>query len=224
MLLGQAGKRPDGEGAFSPEASPAAMHTTLTMNLRYVQDWLNDKDFASAAQGAQGLGVLAQLYAYQSPEARWRQRTDLLRAACERLTAAARRKDGPGCDKAARECAGLLADLAKEPPTGARVSAKKFQPFGSTKTWMLLMEGAYVDAKSSKSATEIKQLAEVIADEVSVVAHLKEEAGWQKISREVRDSARQVVLKTEGGDLAGAKAALKVVYQRCEACHNGYKR
>ncbi|MCI0356289.1 MAG: hypothetical protein L0099_14800 [Acidobacteria bacterium] len=153
---------------YTPVSPPRALHAALQINLKIVQDWLNEKDYTSAAQTAQGLIVLAQLHGYQSADPDWQKRTKALAEASGRLLAAARKKDTAGCEKNVRECTALLDELAKHPPAGPKMTVKNFAPFGSTKTWMLLMDGAYVDAKSARKAEELEELALALAETLNV--------------------------------------------------------
>jgi hypothetical protein len=137
---------------------------------------------------------------------------------------AARSKDAVACDKALQQCEKLLAELVQNPPTGPKVVDKDFKVFGSTKAWMLLMDGAYADAKTAKKAQELEYLAYVIADELNVAAHLRTEPRWRQTATDNREAALVVAKKAQANDLEGARAALKEVYNRCEACHQGYKK
>jgi hypothetical protein len=209
---------------YSPVAPADAVQFALASNLKLVQNWLDEKDFTSAVQSAQGLAVLAQLYGYQSVESSWRQRIAAFRETCSRLTAAARAKDPAGCEKQAQECARILAELADRPPTSPKVVDKKFIAFGPTKTWMLLMDGAYVDAKTAKTARDMEQLAFVLAEEANVILHQRPDANWKQTALETREEALTVAALARGNDLERARIKLKDVYNRCEACHQGFKR
>src|SRR5262249_48345001 len=77
------------EEGYAPVSPPPAVHAALQSSLKAVQDWLGGKDFASAAQEAQGLTALAHLYAYQGSDPGWRDQTRALADVCSRLTAAA---------------------------------------------------------------------------------------------------------------------------------------
>lgn len=208
---------------YTPVSPPRALHTALKINLRIAQDWLNDQDYASAGQTAQGLIVLAQLYGYQSAQPEWQQRTKALAEASGRLLGATKKKDAAACEKSVAACTELLEELAKHPPAGPKVTVKNFATFGSTKTWMLLMDGAYVDAKSARKPAELEDLAYTLAETLSVASHLRNEAKWQTMAFD----ARKVALATAalaGRDLDGARRELKNLYNACEACHQGYKK
>ena len=222
LLAGLSLAEPAGEG-YSPVVPPASVHAALQSTLKTVQDWLADKDYASAAEAGQALTALAHLYTYQGSQPAWREKTTALAETSTRLTAAAQKKDAAACARLAQECGRLLEDLAGSSP-GDRPVEKGFRPHGSTKTWMTLMDWAYGDAKTAKQPQELEQLAGAIAEEVNAVQFQRTEARWQQSSLDVRSAALEVAEKAKGKDLAAAKAALKTVYSRCEACHEGYRR
>lgn len=210
---------PGAAPAYAPVAPAKALHAALESNLKLVGGWLDEADFISAAQAAQGLDVLAWLYAHQGDEPRWRERTAALRQACAGLVAAARRQDAAACAKAARACADLLIVLAKAPPGEARPVVKDFRPPGATKTWMLLMEGAYADGKTARSPEQLARYAHEIAEEANAVSFLRSDPRWRKMAQEVSVSALRAAEMAHGKDVEKARTALKAVYARCEACH-----
>lgn len=215
---------PPDESAYSPVAPARALHAALRINLKIAQDWLNDNDFASAGQTAQGVIVLAQLYGFQSTEKPWQQRTRALAEAAGRLLAATRKKDAAGCAKSAQDCAALLAELDKHPPAGPKAVVKNFATFGSTKTWMLLMDGAYVDAKAARTPAELRDCAHALAEILNVSSHLRSESRWRTMAFETRRAALAVAAQAEAGSLEEARRGLKAVSTSCEACHQGYKK
>lgn len=216
--------KPSTSEGFSPVAPAAVLHAAQQANLKLVQDWLNDKDFASAAEAAQGLLALAQIYQYHSVQPEWRQKTTALREACSRLIAAARAKDQAGCTKSAQNYAALLGELANTQPNGSKAEEPNFKPLGSTKTWMLLMDGSYGDAKFAETAQELETLAYALAEGANVTIHLRADARWRQAALETRAAALATVQKAQSKDLDAARASLKTVYHRCEACHNGYRQ
>ncbi len=209
---------------FTPVGSGAGVHAALRSNLKIVRDWLNDKDFLSAAETAQGLTALAWLYSFQSTEPSWQAKTAALKDACSKLAASAKAKDAGDCEKQSQFCEKLLQDLEQNPPLGSKVVEKRMKPFGATKTWMSLMDGAYTDAKTAKTAKEMEHMASAIAEEVNVVAHLRDDARWQRAAGEVREIALRVAAEAKGDDLAQARADLKTIYNRCQACHEAFRR
>lgn len=213
-----------GAEEFTPVASAAAIHTALTANQKLLADWLNQQDYASAADSVQGLLVLTQLYSCQSGEPAWRDRTAVLRESLNQVARAAKEKNAEACRKGLRECEAVLAKLAKSPPRGAREAIKDFQPAGPTRSWMLLFDGIYTDARSARNAKELKDLAFTLAEGANALTYQRADARWRQAAREVRESALAAASKAHAGELEPARQALKGVYQRCEACHQGYKR
>src|SRR5689334_16706806 len=84
---------------YTPVVPASAVHAALRSNLETVRGWLNDKDFASATQAAQGLTALTHLYTYQGSEAAWREKAANLNSICSRLSNAARSKNEAECTK-----------------------------------------------------------------------------------------------------------------------------
>jgi hypothetical protein len=207
-------------GADAPAGSTAAIQAAFQANLKTVRDWLNDKDFASAEETTRGLTSLAHLYAQYSADADWRKRCSELQAATVSLADAAKRKSAVDCDKAALRCGGLLEDLAKNQPKWADKPPSDFKPLGAVKTWMVLMDGGYVDAKSAKTPHDLALVLHGIAAEANATAYLHVDATWRKDSFAVRDTALQIAGQTDKGDLPALRKSLKEIYNRCEACHD----
>lgn len=208
--------------SYAPVAPAGSLHVALQSNLKQFGDWVDEKDFPSAAMTARGLYALAQLYGYQSSDAGWKKQTAELSEACNKLAAAAGQKNATECQKGIESCKAILAAMAKNAPAGAKVVDKNFKPPAATKTWMHLMDAAYSDAKTAKSPQELEHLAFALAEEANVSAFLQNNATWRKQALAVRETALQVA--KESGDLAVAKKTLKEVYNRCEACHQNSKR
>src|SRR5436305_8197789 len=105
------------EAGYVPVAPVSALQAALESNLKQVRSWLDDGDFASAEQTAQGFAALVWLHGFQGGEGTWRRKTSALCDACAGLRGAARRQDAAACDRAMRTCSELLAELAKRKPT-----------------------------------------------------------------------------------------------------------
>ena len=189
---------------FIPVAPAAAIHTALRLNLKITNDWLDERDYASAAQSAHVLLALAQLYSHQSTAPRWRDRTGALREALGRLLAAARAKDAAGCRKAVQECDALLTELAKDPPPAARTADPAFKPVGDLRHWMLLLDGTYADAKTADSK-ETEHLAYTIAEGANAVQYLRSDPRWREKAATVRQAALQAAKLAHEGELAPAR-------------------
>ena len=74
---------------YSPVTPPAAVHAALRLELKVAQEWIKDKDFASAIQSCQGLTSLAHLYSNQGSEPVWRTKTSDLANSFSQLASAA---------------------------------------------------------------------------------------------------------------------------------------
>jgi hypothetical protein len=222
LLSGLVVAAPSEEG-YAPVAPIGAVHAAVRDGLKVVQDWLDEKDFASAAQAALGLKALCRLYVYQRGDPGWRERAAALADTAARLAAAARDKDPAACARLVRDAERLLDELDKG-PTGARTIEKDFKPDGTTKTWMLLLEGSYSDAKATKDAHQLAQIAYAVAEEANAAQFLRSDARWRQSFRDVRAAALDVADKAKGKELAAASSALKIVRQRCDVCHQAYKR
>jgi hypothetical protein len=205
-------------------APAEAIHTALESNLKIVRDWLNDGDFASAAETAEGLVVLAEVYRYQSGEPRWREQTRALRRSCTKLVAAAKTGDADACAMAAEECARLLRMLAQDPPSGEKVPEVGFKPTGSMRVLMKLLDGTYADAKGAKTPRELEHLAYTLAEASNVASYLRSDPRWRDSAFDARAAALRAAAKAREDDLTAAKAELKSVHNRCEACHQRFQR
>lgn len=218
LVAGLCGAGPEDEH-YSPVSPPLAIHVALRSSLKTVRNWVEDRDFASTSRDAQGLTALAHLYVYQGDGRAWREKTADLLTVSSRLSAAARNKDTAACTRIVRECDVLLDDLARLSPGGPKVE-KEFKLRGGLTTWMLLLDAAYSDAKTSRDCRELEQLALAVAEESNAARHLRADARWRRMFADVRQSALDVAGRAKAGDLVAAKAALKNVYRRCDACHD----
>jgi len=215
--------RPKDSPGYVPVAPASALHAVLESNLKLVRGWVNDGDFASAEQAVQGLAALAWLHSFQGSDAAWRQKTAALRDGCATLSAAVQRKDAAACDRAMRACSSLLAELAKLRPAVPKDAVKDFRPSAATKTWMLLMEGAYVDGKTATSPEELQRQALGIAEVANVVSYLRTAPSWRKMAGDVRGAALLAAETAGKKDMDAARKAFKGIYTRCEACHQENK-
>jgi hypothetical protein len=208
---------------FSLVAPPAAIDAAIATNLKIVRDWLNDRDYISAAETAEGVVMLVHVYQYASDRPSWREKTAELLTISQELRAAAKAKDMPACEMALQGIGPRLVDLRQSPPGGNKATDKNFKPIGSTKALMKLMDGTYADAKAAKTADELEQLAYAIAEGANMAKHLRADSRWQQAAVDTRQTALEVAEKARA-DLQAARLQLKNVYTRCEACHQGFKR
>lgn len=216
---GGAGRR----DSFSPVAPAAALHAAMKANLKLANDWLVDQDFTSAAEAAEGLVVLANVYKCYSDQSAWREKATALREACEDLIARAKDKDVSGCEKAVQQCDKLLAEAGANPPNGDRPATNDFKPPGSTKTLMKLMDGTYADAKRAKSVSDLSNMLLTIAEGANVARVMRSDPVWQERATAVREAALKAAQLKPDADLQLARQELKNVYERCQACHKAYR-
>lgn len=209
---------------FVSVAPPSALQQALEGNLKLARSWVEDKDYASAAGTVQGLIALTQLHGMQSSAPEWRERVTAFNEQLTQLAAATRKKDGAACARLLNDLDTQLTAMKKTPPTGVKMVSTSFKPAGSLRIWMLLLEGAYVDAKTEKQPAVLRDHAYAIAEEMSAVEHLRPDAGWRRLSNEVRSQALKTVAVADKGDLDAARRELKAIYVRCEACHHQNKR
>jgi hypothetical protein len=214
---------PPASSEYRPVAPSTAVHAATQASVKVVRSWLDERDLASARNSAQELAVLAQLFALQSKDPAWRQKTAALQQTAGRLGSLAGAKDQAGAEKALKEFETQLADLAGLKPGEAPVD-KDFKTFGGTGIWMRLLDGAYQDAKSARTPQEMESLALAIAEEMNVAGRLRREARWQAFSRQVTEAALAAAEQARKQGVQVGRAELKKVYARCEACHEGFKR
>ncbi len=208
--------------AFVPVAPPESIHFAMKQNLELIGDWLADKDPTSAAETAEGLAILAQMYS-RSGDAEWRERVAKLRATIEQLGKQAAAKDIEAAQQSLKECVRLVGQLPKAPGGRNSATADPIRP-APTKAVMKLMDGAYSDAKATRSLKEFEHLAYTVAETANFASHLRSDARWRSAAGEVRDAVAAVARSAADKGLQAARAELKNVYQRCEACHRAYKR
>src|ERR1700722_18575356 len=71
VLIGTvaSGEEPAG---YAPVAPAAAAHAAVRSNIKAVRNWIDDKDYISAADASRSLSLVVQLYGYQNGSAEWR--------------------------------------------------------------------------------------------------------------------------------------------------------
>jgi hypothetical protein len=218
-LLGAGRSAEPVDKGYRPVTPPGVLQGALKGQLETVRGWLNEKDLPSAAEAAQGLTALARLHSYQSSQPAWQEKTAALANSASRLASAARSKDAAECARLIQEFSRLLEDLGRQPPGPAPAVVKDFKPQGSTKTWMLLLDGAYSDAKSARTPQELEQLASAVAEEINAYQFFRGDDRWRQDSLAVRKAALAVAEKARARDLEAGRMGLKSVYRACESCH-----
>jgi hypothetical protein len=205
---------------LSPVASPPAMVAGLRSQLKVVQDWIKEKDFASAAQANQGLQTLTELAAAFNDHDDWRKTILVLQLWGRQLAVAIQNKNPQTADAAARQYATFLGKLADVPVKAPPRPVPNFKiPGAGVKVWMLLMDGAYIDAKTASSGKDLDLLVQTIAAEAEAVRLLRTDLKWRQDAQSVIDTALKVAEQART-DHAAARKALRGIYERCEACHD----
>lgn len=210
-------------GGYAPVAPPPALVAALRSQFNVVRDWINERDYASAGPAVVCLKPLTDLAAVQSDHADWTAGINQLRMNQEALGDAVRKKDAAAAAKAIAAANTTLDGMAKTPAPEKRTVANFKFPGGSVKTWMSLLDGAYIDAKSAKTAPDLELLAGALAEEGNALAHMRPDARWKADSLAMRDTALKTVELARSGDLEAARKTLKGVYASCESCHNRKK-
>jgi hypothetical protein len=210
------------KAGYTPVASGKALARPMLASLKALEDWLDQKDYASTKQTLGELAALVPLSAGLGSEARWRELHDSLRKQLAALGGDVQGKRGAEARKKLEEAVRIVEAIARTDP--GKPSAAGYRPTGGVKTWMVLLDAAYSDAKTAKTPAEAELLAQALAEESNAVALLRGDARWAQTSREVRDLALQAAAKARSDGLEAARSELKKINARCEFCHQGFKR
>jgi hypothetical protein len=210
------------KGGYAPVATPAALNRAVQSSLRGMQEWIDQRDYVSAGESLRELATLLPLYANLGSSADWKTRHAALKEAVNQLGNTVRTRNPAEIKKAIDRCGDALASLTKADP--GTPDATGYRPTGGIKTWMVLLDSAYNEAKSAKNAADFDLSAQALAEESNAVALLRGDGRWQQTANEVRDLALGSITKAKADGLDTARAELKKLYQRCEACHQGNKR
>lgn len=208
---------------YKPVTPASTLQKALESNLGFVRQWLKDKDYKSAAQSVEGVEALALLYYHRGTSPQWQKETKVLRDLCEQLASLVEKKNGAMAKELVKKCEAQVKIIARLPPPVAKPVAG-FRPGSGTKTWMLLMDGAYSDARYATSPGELARYARELAEEANALAYLQQSAQWQKHAKAVSREAVAVSEMATTKNLTELKKAIQKVYQRCKACHENYRR
>ena len=209
--------------SYIPVAPPEAYQAALRSHLKLTRDWIDQGDFASAGQTQRQLAALVQLYGLRSNDDKHKEQAATLTKACDKIGTVLRTKNADNSKKALTECEEAVAGLTKTPAAEKAVH-KNFKSFGGTNTWMLLMDGAILDAEDAKTVEELQQLALAVAEEANVTQFIRNEANWRKLADNTRTTAQTAAEVAKKDGLDAGRKELKKVKQTCTACHQGYKR
>jgi hypothetical protein len=187
-----------------------------------MQEWIDQRDYVSAGESLRELAALLPLYANLGSSADWKKCHTALKETITQLGNTVRTKNPTEIKKAIDRCGDALDAIAKADPGTA--DANGYRPTGGIKTWMVLLDTAYNEAKSAKNAADLELAAQALAEESNAVALLRGDGKWLQTAHEVRDLALGSITRAKADGLDTARAELKKAYQRCEACHQGNKR
>ncbi len=222
-----AGSSPSSPPTSSPSPSPspltrsiAALHTAVSGNLDYCDEWLAGKDYKTLAVTAEGVQLLADALRRFSDGAQWKAAGDELRDGARGLQQAAKAQDAAKCKAALMVLRERGARFAKLRPGGK--PAATVRPSASLRSMMSLLDGTFADAKASLAfgeAETAKSTAIVLAELGRVVSNYRNDERWSKMSREMIAAALETA-EMKSDDPKAVRVQLRGVYQRCEACHN----
>jgi hypothetical protein len=218
---GAAPRGADAAPTTRAESTLKALELALRTNTDYCRQWLSDGDFKSLQQTATGVRLLVQVVRCQSDDAAWQHVASAVHEAAQRLEAAAGRGDAADAQAALELLRRATARLAEARPSGKPQPAAA--PEAGLRPMMALLEGTYADAKAALSFGEpqaTKMHARVLAELGAVLFNYRQaDARWGALADEFAAACRAVA-EAETDDPGALRAALRTVYQRCEACHN----
>ncbi|HEV8058330.1 MAG TPA: hypothetical protein VGP68_00535 [Gemmataceae bacterium] len=207
--------------AFAPVAPPQALGHVLKLNFDQVERWCDENDLASAAQASQSALVLATFLAHHAAD-KAKPHAEKLLADCKAVDSATRAKNMPNT-RAQLTAANTVLPTLLQSLSADKPSWTDFKPSGSTRAWMLLLDGGYADAKSAEKADDFEAIALTLAEEANVVAFLKNEPRWRQMAFAVREVALAAAKESQQNPTK-ARQTLRTIYPRCESCHRAYQR
>lgn len=210
------------ETGFKPVAGPRPLLQVSELSLGSARDWLAQKDLISLAQSGPELELLARLLAVQGSAPDWQKGTANLENLARKLGPACRAKNHTQADEILKAYQDQLTALHKVQVGESKMLAS-FKASGGVKTWMLALDFAYHEAKSSKTPERMSSLARALAEEANALQFLRGDARWRTYSQQVRDHALQAAQAASDNKLEIAGKHLLQAFERCEACHQNKK-
>jgi hypothetical protein len=214
--------QPAKDQIYQPVAPVEALARVLGGNLDLVEHWLDDKDLASADKTAQSVILLATFLVNQTGGAESSSVAKVLKG-CNALGDASRAKNLAAATSALASVRRELAAFRKAPFQDHQAASPSFKPPGSTRGWMLLLDGGYADAKASRDPNEFEAQALTLAEEANVVAYLRTDARWRKMAFDARDRFLAAAQESKK-DLDQARKTLRTAYPNCQSCHDANRR
>jgi hypothetical protein len=210
----------DGSPSDSNAKLAQALNVAVSKNITYAYQWLDEKDFKSLAQTAEGLTVLAQCLSRWTEDDRSQKGVAELEQLGEKLKAAA--------DKEHAALSRLLlykvGTLNKE-LSAIRVRNKPSAPKRPTiplRSFMALLDGTHADAKAALTLGEIdqaKQAANALAELGQALSTFHAEAEWTELAGRLTAEAKKTA-DSASRDAKEIREQLRAIYQRCETCHD----
>jgi hypothetical protein len=196
----------------------AALQAAVKSNLDYCRQWLEEKDFKTLRQSAEGVSLLADVLEGRGDDAAWQESVKMLRRAASELAEAAEAKSSDGALDKLRRLGEAAESLAAARPAG--MDHKPLKPSAPLASMMALLDGTHADAKRSLTFGEpatASQSGYTIAELGRLLGEYRDDEDWRALAGELVAAAR--ALGESPAEPAAVRAALRGVYQRCEACH-----
>jgi hypothetical protein len=195
-----------------------ALCASIDRNIAHAQSWLEASDFKSLSQAAGGMELLAAVLQSQGEDEIWRLASERLAKAATAVRSAAQAEDSTAAKIALMNLSAETAALTKLTPAGHPSPPPK----ANLRSLMLLMDGVRGEAKIALiagNAEKAKNQAYVLSELGRVVSNLRTGERWAKLSDEF-NHASLAVARSPSADTQELRPLLKVVSQRCDACHD----
>jgi hypothetical protein len=195
-----------------------ALCASIDRNIAHAQDWLAAGDFKSLSQAAGGMELLAAVLQSHGDDETWRLASERVATAATAVRAAAQAEDSTAAGSSLMNLSAEAATLARLTPAGQPLPPPK----ANLRSLMLLMDGVRGEAKIALiagNAEKAKNQAYVLSELGRVVSNLRSGERWAKLSDEFT-AASLAVAKSPSADTQELRPLLKVVSQRCDACHD----
>jgi hypothetical protein len=212
-----------GDG-YVPVAPLESLVRSIRLNLKVAGDWLNEGDFESAADTIERTKLLIDFCDLRSSEESWQRRIGELRSQCQQLVDESKKKDADASSTRLKEIAKTLDAVASTPPPVDARSVAEYEPKVPVRSFMKLLDSCYADAKSAKSIADLQAMVYAIAETTNAAQFLRTDDIWRERAGDVRQAALRVAALKPDTDLKVARAELKNVYERCQACHKTFRK
>jgi len=207
-----------GPGSAADAAVVPALCASIDRNIAHAQNWLEAGDFKSLSQAASGMELLAAVLQSQGDDDTWQEAIERLVAAAMAVRTSAQAEDPAAAGSALMNLAAANTALAKLTPTGQPLPPPK----AKLRSLMLLMDGVRGEAKIALIAgntEKAKNQAHVLSELGRVVSNLRSGERWARLSDEFT-AASLAAAKSPSLDAQALRPLLRVVSQRCDACHD----